>query len=236
MIADAAAITFDCWNTLLAPDGPTLREARLAEWARIGGAFEVAPADLSASFAAFERAYRSFREGSPGAGSAAAARQVLAAAAADLPVAVHGPLVESYIGAAENARVRCAAGAERCLRALADRGIRLAVVSNVHVTPSSVLRTRLREHGLLDLFDAVCFSDEVGAHKPDPAIFREALARCGDPPPARVVHVGDSAAFDVVPARRLGLRTVRSREFVDDPATPEADLVVDRLSALEALA
>jgi HAD superfamily hydrolase (TIGR01549 family) len=236
MIADAAAISFDCWNTLLAPAGATLRDARLAEWDRIGRAFEVAPAELRESFAAFERAYRSFREGAPGTGSTAAARKILAAAAAGLPVVAHGPLVESYIAAAETVRVRCAAGAERCLRALADRGIRLAVVSNVHVTPSSVLRTRLREHGLLELFDAVCFSDEVGAHKPDPAIFRDALARCGDPPPARVVHVGDSAAFDVAPARRLGLRTVRSREFVDDPAVPEADLVVDRLSALETLA
>jgi HAD superfamily hydrolase (TIGR01509 family) len=235
MIADAAAISFDCWNTLLAPVGPTLRDARLAEWARIGEAFEVAPAELRASFAAFERAYRSFREGAPGAGSASAASEVLAAAAADLPVDAHGPLVESYIGAAESLRVNCAAGAERCLHALRDRGIRLAVVSNVHVTPSSVLRTRLREHGLLELFDVVCFSDEVGAHKPDPAIFREALARCGDPPAARVVHVGDSTAFDVVPARRLGLRTVRSREFVDDPGEPEADLVVDRLSALASL-
>jgi HAD superfamily hydrolase (TIGR01549 family) len=236
MIGDAAAISFDCWNTLLAPDGTTLRDVRLAEWTRIGCAFEIAPAELRAAFEVFERAYRSFREAAPGAGSTSAAREVLVATATRLPVAAHEPLVESYIGAAENVHVRCAAGADHCLHALADRGIRLAVVSNVHVTPSSVLRTRLHEHGLLDLFDAVCFSDEVGAHKPDPAIFREVLARCGDPPPARVVHVGDSAAFDVAPARRLGLRTIRSREFVDDRGEPEADLVVDRLSALETLA
>jgi FMN phosphatase YigB (HAD superfamily) len=234
---DAEAVTFDCWNTLLAPDGPSLPEARLREWLRIGSRAGIAAEEVHGLFATFERRYRAFREAEPRAASAISARRILDEVAPGLPKAARAPLVKAYLGAADLSGVRCAAGAERCLRTLASRGLRLGIVSNVHVTPARVLRRRLDEVGLLGFFEAVCFSDEVGVYKPDPAIFRQTLARLGDPGPDRVVHVGDSRAFDVAPAKRLGMTAVRLREFVDDRAAagPEADVVIDRLEELEAL-
>lgn len=46
---------------------------------------------------------------------------------------------------------------------------------------------------------------EIGAPKPDPAIFRAALERLGAAP-HEVLHVGDDPALDVAGARAVGLR------------------------------
>src|SRR3954449_6957461 len=79
-------------------------------------------------------------------------------------------------------------------------GARLAVVSNWDVSLHDVLeRTSLRA-----LVDAVVTSAEVGAAKPDPAIFRTALARLGAGAEG-AVHVGDSLDFDVAGACAAGL-------------------------------
>ena len=82
-------------------------------------------------------------------------------------------------------------------------GARLAVVSNWDVSLHDVLeRTSLRE-----LVDAVVISAELGAAKPDPAIFRAALERLGATA-AQAMHVGDSVEHDVAGARAAGLEAV----------------------------
>jgi putative hydrolase of the HAD superfamily len=82
-------------------------------------------------------------------------------------------------------------------------GARLAVVSNWDVSLHDVLeRTSLRT-----FVDEVVTSAEVGAAKPDPAIFRAALARLGRSA-AGAVHVGDSLDFDVAGAHAAGLEAV----------------------------
>jgi putative hydrolase of the HAD superfamily len=82
-------------------------------------------------------------------------------------------------------------------------GARLAVVSNWDVSLHDVLeRTQLRA-----LVDAVVIYAELGAAKPDPAIFRAALDRLGASA-ADAMHVGDSVEHDVEGARAAGLRAV----------------------------
>ncbi len=88
-------------------------------------------------------------------------------------------------------------GAVELLRALRNRGLKLAIVSNWH----SALVPILREHGLLDYFDAVLCSGSEGYRKPHPELFRRALSRVRTSP-ERAVHVGDSHHDDVVGARR----------------------------------
>jgi len=80
---------------------------------------------------------------------------------------------------------------------LAERGYRLAVVSNWDVGLHDEL-TRL------GLEVPVVTSAEAGAPKPDPAIFRLALARL-DVQPGRALHVGDSDA-DAEGAQAAGMR------------------------------
>ena len=61
------------------------------------------------------------------------------------------------------------------LRELRRRGIRLVVVSNWDVS----LHERLAETGLAPLLDGAVASAELGAAKPDPAIFARGLEIAG---------------------------------------------------------
>lgn len=89
------------------------------------------------------------------------------------------------------------------LSELAERGLRLAVVSNWdHRLPA--LLDRL---GLGRFFNVVVYSQEVGAEKPEPLIFERALARLGLSPGA-VLHVGDRAMEDVEGALGVGMRAL----------------------------
>ena len=118
----------------------------------------------------------------------------LDAAGADLDP---GEFAPAFVGALTFEEVPGAAGA---CRALAARGLRLAVVSNWDVG----LHDHLRTLGLDTLVAAVVTSAEAGAPKPAPAVFELALARLGASPD-RTVHVGDADA-DAEGARAAGLR------------------------------
>jgi len=89
------------------------------------------------------------------------------------------------------------------LARLREGGARLAVVSNWDVSLHDVLERT----GLRGLVDAVVISAELGAAKPDPAIFRAALERLGAAA-AEAMHVGDSVETDVAGARAAGLQAV----------------------------
>lgn len=80
---------------------------------------------------------------------------------------------------------------------LGDRH-RLGVLSN---GVPAVQRGKLARHGLADCFDAHVYSYDVGAHKPDPAVFEAAATRL---PADRHVYVADDREGDVEPAREAG--------------------------------
>jgi putative hydrolase of the HAD superfamily len=84
---------------------------------------------------------------------------------------------------------------------LAERGVRLAVVSNW----DRRLHRILEDNGLHSRFEAVIVSSEIGWRKPHPEIFRRALAAL-DIRPEAALHVGDSVGDDVAGARAAGIR------------------------------
>jgi epoxide hydrolase-like predicted phosphatase len=103
------------------------------------------------------------------------------------------------------------------VRRLRGAGVRTALVTN------NAREFRDRWRALIpaeELFEHVIDSSEVGVRKPDPAIFRIALARLGDPPPERTLFLDDFEA-NVLAARALGLRALR---VGDDPAPTLAEL------------
>lgn len=89
------------------------------------------------------------------------------------------------------------------LEELRRRGLKLAVVSNWE--PS--LGRFLKEFELDGYFDATLSSFAVGAHKPDPFIFRRALESLGVAAD-EVLHVGPSLEEDVTGALGAGIRPV----------------------------
>jgi putative hydrolase of the HAD superfamily len=91
-------------------------------------------------------------------------------------------------------------------------GARLAVVSNWDVSLHEVLdRT-----GLSPLLDGVVISAEVGAAKPEAAIFEHALVVAGVPA-GEALHVGDTKEADLAGALAAGLRAVHLDRSGDDP-------------------
>jgi putative hydrolase of the HAD superfamily len=98
-------------------------------------------------------------------------------------------------------RFKAFADAAPALEQLRARGMRLVVVSNWDWSLTDVLGGA----GMLPLLDGVITSAEVGAAKPDPAIFEAGLAAAGCSA-AEAVHVGDSVAHDVEGARAAGIR------------------------------
>lgn len=88
------------------------------------------------------------------------------------------------------------------IRELKDRGVRVAVLSNVGID----IRDCLAANGLDTLVDQVVLSYEVGVVKPDPAIFAVVLERLGTTGEATLM-VGDSGRDDVGGAA-LGIRTL----------------------------
>lgn len=85
------------------------------------------------------------------------------------------------------------------LAALRERGVRLAIVSNWDSRlPSLLERLGLRRH-----FDAVLVSHLEGCEKPDPRLFRRALAALGVAP-HEALHVGDVPELDWAGARAAG--------------------------------
>jgi putative hydrolase of the HAD superfamily len=101
------------------------------------------------------------------------------------------------------------------LSALRDH--RLVVVSNWDCS----LADWLGPAGLLEHVDAVVTSAEVGAAKPDRAIFVRALELARARPGASV-HVGDSLQNDVAGARAAGIRPVLVARDGSPPAGVDA--------------
>jgi FMN phosphatase YigB (HAD superfamily) len=87
------------------------------------------------------------------------------------------------------------------LRRLAER-YRLAVVSNFDYTPTAL--DILERGGVVELFDAIVVSDEVGWRKPKRDIFDVALARLGVRA-EESLFVGDRADMDVLGAQQIGM-------------------------------
>ena len=105
-------------------------------------------------------------------------------------------------------------------------GRRLVVVSNWDVSLHEVLE----RIGLAGELDAVVTSAEVGARKPDRAIFERGLELAGAPAD-QVIHVGDSPREDVDGARAAGIEPVLLRR--DGGAGPAG---VRTIASLEELA
>lgn len=79
-------------------------------------------------------------------------------------------------------------------------GLKLGVVSNF----DSRLREILRVCGLLSHFSFLITSEEAGIAKPNPAIFEQALQKCGVPA-ASVAHIGDHYVNDYLASRSVGI-------------------------------
>ena len=124
------------------------------------------------------------------------------------------PIDEMPVDALEDAYARAAVevlpsvvdGAQQVIRTLSDE-YSIGLISNTGRTPGYALREILDAVGLAPHIDAMVFSNEHGACKPQQSIFetlREALDVSFD----EMVFVGDNLYADVHGAQRCGMAAV----------------------------
>lgn len=115
------------------------------------------------------------------------------------------------------------------LKALKRRGLIIGVVSNLRRDTDSLF-ARL---GLAPYLDFTMTSEEAGAEKPSPLIFKAALAKAGVLA-SEAMHVGDQYASDVVGAKNAGVQAVLVDRYNVQPQYPDC-VKVRRLTELAAL-
>lgn len=120
-------------------------------------------------------------------------------------------------------------GVQETLEALANR-FTLSVITN---GISRIQRQRIQASPLAPWLKAITISEEIGAAKPDPAIFVAALKKLKNPPRGTVLVVGDSLEADIAGAQAAGLSSAwlgRGRDL--PPKGPRPDHVLEDFSAL----
>jgi putative hydrolase of the HAD superfamily len=126
---------------------------------------------------------------------------------------IHGDLVcllgdwmEAWNGQSRGWKAYPNAGG--ALDKLAGRGIRMGVISNWDPSARSILQAC----GLLDKFEVVVISSEVGCCKPEERIFRIALERAKIDA-SDCLYVGDNYYDDAVGAETVGMRSLIVNRF-----------------------
>ena len=226
------AITYDHWNTLVYEEAGALRGARLDEWIGIleGVGFAVERQRLDAAFSSSWNRFVESWEADEQYTAIEAAIDIVEELGFELPDGVHDELVRAFTGVGDKAELFLCDHVEETLRALKQRGIKLGIICDVGMTPSTALRANLERKGVLELFDHWSFSDDVGSYKPSAAIFEHALAGLGIGA-ADAMHVGDLRRTDIAGAQSMGIVAVRYTGVFDDvgedaASLPEADHVI----------
>lgn len=232
------AVTFDLWQTLLL-DNPEV--GRVRTQARLNGAQEAlrkagepqSPAVIETAYQNCARRCQEIREGLTDISFqeqvALFVDGISPGLAARLPAAALGEITVAYSDSFFEHPPRPHPAAVTALRQVKARGFRLGLISNTGMTPGVAFRRFMAQHGLLDYFDTLTFSDEVKLAKPAPEIFLRTL-RALDAAPAQAIHVGDHPITDVMGAGRCGLKTVwiegfyARDHFADPNAQPDVSV------------
>jgi putative hydrolase of the HAD superfamily len=219
------AVTFDYWNTLVWEERGHTRSLRMNAWA---GLLEEAgfACERTLLDAVFEEGWQRYVEhwtSNQQYQAVTAAEDLLERLGFDVPKPVRRALVESFTTVGAQATLHLTDGIEACLRSLSAAGLKLGIICDVGMTPSTILRAHLDKHGLLDVFDHWSFSDEVGHYKPSRVIFEHALAGLGGVDPAASAHVGDIRRTDIAGARGMGMVAVRYTGVSDDQTQPDPE-------------
>ena len=121
-------------------------------------------------------------------------------------------------------------GAREMLQQLKARGLRLGLLSNT-TWPGQFHRQELERFGLIEFFDEMAFTCELGVWKPNAGAFHHVTQRLGVAP-AEAVYVGDLPQIDLFGAQQAGLRTVLMAALPRDLDGVKPDAIIHHLSEL----
>jgi putative hydrolase of the HAD superfamily len=218
-------VTFDYWNTLVFEQPGHLKGRRLDAWLGIleDAGFACERQQLDAVFESTWAAYVASWKANEQYRAVQAAEAIVEGLGFAVPGDVRDALVDAFVHAGRDADLHLVDHVRDCLSALRAADVRVGIVCDVGMTASPILRAHLQRWGVLDRFDHWSFSDEVGAYKPSPVIFEDALAGLGGVDPAAAAHVGDLRRTDVAGALAMGMTAVRFTGVYDDDSQPEPE-------------
>jgi len=128
-------------------------------------------------------------------------------------------------------QVTMVSGAAEVLSQLKFAGLKLALVSNT-IFPGDFHRQELKRFGLIDFFDNLFFSCEVGFKKPHPVIFKEALEAVSVLP-EEALFIGDRLKEDIAGPKSMGMRAIlKPKEGRDYSGDIRPDAIVKDLSGV----
>lgn len=143
----------------------------------------------------------------------------------------------SYVESILEHPPRLLSGARKALADVRGNGYKLGLISNTGRTPGSVLRTIMRNMGILEFFEVTTFSNEILVRKPAEGAFRNTLDEMRVTPKV-AVHVGDDVDKDVTGAKRAGMKAVQvslkgqKRSPIADGYVTSLEQVADRIEGL----
>jgi len=222
-----SAVLFDVFGTLvhLEAPGPALREELLARTGTDVGEERAAQAFVAEISCYLEHHLEGSDEARLDDLRTRCARQIQDSLAEyELEL---GAVREAMLAAL---RFRAFPDVEPALAGLRDRGLTLVAASNWDVS----LPQGLERAGLAGYFEGAVSSAVAGAAKPDPAVFRQALAIAGCRP-AEAFHVGDSPSGDVEGARAAGIPVALLDRAGTMPDPPEGVAKIASLAELASL-
>jgi putative hydrolase of the HAD superfamily len=232
-----AAITFDFWDTIAVDDSdepkraalglPTKPEARTQLFVtRVTARYpHIDPGQAAAAYAAANAKFRDhWHNGHRTPGVTARlhdAYEQLGLRPGPGEYARLAREVDELVREIETMEIRIppdfAVGIHNTLYILAEN-YKLGIISDTIHTHGRGLRNLLQRQGLLPYFSYFIFSDEIGAAKPSPQVFRQAALGLGLPP-QQIVHVGDRESNDVAGPLAVGMSAILYTGIVDRGST-----------------
>ena len=97
------------------------------------------------------------------------------------------------------------------LRKLAS-DYKIGLISDVGISPGHFLRKIMKKYQILQYFDTLIFSDEIGYYKPHPLLFETALKNLGVKP-QNAIHIGDLLETDIQGAKNSNMLSVWINEL-----------------------
>jgi len=206
---EVKAVSLDLWGTIFddkpSPSDTVLYNGRRQnflreELQRCG--YEVAPEQMRA---AYKKAWQYFDElwkHQIAFGAAEGVQEMLRALDAELPRERFERVQKYFEEAYQDPQPLD--GALYAVRQLAQK-YPLALISDTAWTPGRVLRQIFARYEILDCFQVLVFSGEVGKTKPHPEMFALALAGLGVQP-HECLHAGDLQHTDIAGAKAAGMR------------------------------
>lgn len=142
-----------------------------------------------------------------------------------------GEAVRLYAGGVESQAVAMP-GAIELLTMLKEKGLKVGLVSNTH-WPGHFHQAFNKKVQLSPYLDHEVYSADVNLWKPMPGIFELSL-KALSVAASEAIFVGDSLAFDIVGAQRLGMQTVLIKGgHLPGCEDIVPDAVIDRLGELQ---